>query len=121
MSRWILSTHEAAGCEVPLSNLAASILNDAADAAIAELDEIHRHVIDRTFIENGVRWIIDYKTLRIDQTLMDNDLEAHLEAKAATYQPQLERYAALYAHEAERGITIRTAIFFPAHGKLITF
>ncbi|MBU3667320.1 MAG: DNA helicase [Rhodocyclaceae bacterium] len=121
MSRWILSTHEAAGCEVPLSNLAASILNDAADATIAELDEIHRHVIDRTFIENGVRWIIDYKTLRIDQTLMDNDLEAHLEAKAATYQPQLERYAALYAHEAERGITIRTAIFFPAHGKLITF
>jgi ATP-dependent exoDNAse (exonuclease V) beta subunit len=121
VSRWILGAHEAAGCEVPLSNLAASTFNDEADQATALPDDIDRHVIDRTFIENGIRWIIDYKTLRSDATLAGNALEAHLEAKAATYRPQLERYAALYAHEAEQGITIRTAIFFPAHGKLVTF
>lgn len=119
-SRWILGAHEAAGCEVPLSNLAASMRNDEPDQALAEADEIHRHVIDRTFIEDGIRWIIDYKTIRHDAALTGTALIAHLEAKAATYRPQLERYAALYAHEAEQGIAIRTAIFFPAHGKLIT-
>lgn len=111
-SRWILDTHEAAACEVPLSDL-------APDAAGAESEDIRRHVIDRTFIEQGVRWIIDYKTLRNDAELSGSALESHLAAKAESYRAQLARYAALYAHEAAQGLTLRTAIFFPAHGKLI--
>jgi len=39
-----------------------------------------------------------------------------LQEKAAAYKDQLERYAALFATE---GLPIRTAIFFPAHGKLV--
>ena len=116
-SRWILSPHDAAGCEVPLSDLAPDPEGTEPDSS----GEIRRHVIDRTFIDNGVRWIIDYKTLRNDPTLTESALDAHLTAKAESYRPQLERYAALYAHEAQQGIRIRTAIFFPAHGKLIPF
>lgn len=110
-SRWILSPHESAGCEVPLSSIV-SPTNVHAD----EASGFQHHVIDRTFISEGARWIIDYKTLRLAP---ESDIEAMLQAKAESYRPQLERYAALYAHEAERGIAIRTAIFFPAHDKLI--
>ncbi len=110
--RWILGAHEAAACEVPLSDL-------APEAESANSDDIRRHVIDRTFIDKGVRWIIDYKTLRDSSDLSGNTLESYLVAKAEGYRAQLTRYAALFAHEAAQGLTLRTAIFFPAHGKLI--
>ena len=101
--RWILGPREAASCEVPMS----SLHPDTPDA-------FSHHVIDRTFIEAGTRWIIDYKTLRtVDEGAAP---DAVLQEKAAAYKAQLERYAALFATE---GLPIRTAIFFPAHGKLV--
>jgi ATP-dependent exoDNAse (exonuclease V) beta subunit len=101
--RWILGPREAADCEVPMS----SLHPDTPDA-------FSHHVIDRTFTDAGTRWIIDYKTLRtIDQGTVS---ERVLQDKAKSYQPQLERYAALF--EAE-GLPVRTAIFFPAHGTLV--
>lgn len=112
VGRWILGPREAADCEVPLSSLDDTVPTDN------PVRPVRRHVIDRTFIDAGARWIIDYKTLR----LADGDaasLEAVLEAKAESYRPQLARYAGLYAHEAAQGLIIRTAIFFPTHGKLI--
>ena len=115
VSRWILGPREQAGCEVPLSSLTG--LANATDGRDSDAEtDPQRHVIDRTFLENGTRWIIDYKTMRHHDTA---ELAAPLESKANSYRPQLARYAALYAHEANTGITIRTAIFFPAHGKLI--
>ena len=117
VSRWILGPHEAAGCEVSLSSLAID-----SNSNMDEPPDFQRHVIDRTFIDNGARWIIDYKTLRLDNSQdLDNtqDLDAALRIKAESYRPQLKRYAALYAHESAQGLQIRTAIFFPAHGKLI--
>lgn len=111
VSRWILGPHDDAGCEVPLNSL-----TNATEAHETSAANFQRHVIDRTFIDNGTRWIIDYKTLRIDNP---QDLNAVLQAKAESYRPQLQRYAALYAHEIAQGLQIRTAIFFPAHGKLI--
>ena len=72
------------------------------------------HVIDRTFIYAGERWIIDYKTHRANGP---EALSEHvLQNMATSHKPQLERYAALFASE---GLKIRTAIFFPSHGKLI--
>ena len=122
VSQWVLAAHEAAGCEVPLSSRLQSTPTDdtpsnTAHAAGEPLAQ--RHVIDRTFIENGIRWIIDYKTLHTDPALTGEALEAHLNDKAASYRPQLERYAALYAHEEARGLRVRMAVFFPAHGKLV--
>jgi ATP-dependent exoDNAse (exonuclease V) beta subunit len=54
-----------------------------------------RHVIDRTFIENGVRWIIDYKTGAPGQARV-----------------QLERYAR--AMHALHPMPLRLGIYLPA-------
>ena len=101
--RWLLGPQEAAGCEVPMSSLQPDMP-----------ENFDHHVIDRTFINAGERWIIDYKTLRIVES--DATIEQQLKSKALSYQPQLDRYAALFAKE---GLPIRTAIFFPTHGTLI--
>jgi ATP-dependent exoDNAse (exonuclease V) beta subunit len=101
--RWLLGPHEAAGCEVPMSSLQPD-----------DPDRFSHHVIDRTFIHAGERWVIDYKTLGLIES--QESIEQRLQSKALTYQPQLERYAALFANE---GLNVRTAIFFPTHGKLI--
>jgi ATP-dependent exoDNAse (exonuclease V) beta subunit len=101
--QWLLGPREAAGCEVPMSSLHADLP-----------ESFSHHVIDRTFIDAGDRWIIDYKTMRIAES--DTPIEQQLRAKAEAYKPQLQRYAALFAKE---GLNIRTAIFFPTHGTLI--
>ena len=69
-------------------------------------------VVDRTFVEEGVRWIVDYKTARVEADL---DRQA-LQQVAERYRPQLERYAALFAHE---GLPIRKAVYFLAAGELV--
>jgi ATP-dependent exoDNAse (exonuclease V) beta subunit len=74
--------------------------------------EVNKKVIDRTFIEHDVRWIIDYKTMAIDP---DAD-ESALKVLAAQYKTQLDGYAQLFIHE---GLPIQTAIFFVSIGKLV--
>lgn len=101
--RWLLGPQEAAGCEVPMSSLQAN-----------GPESFCHHVIDRTFIHAGERWVIDYKTLQLAPS--DEPIEHRLKNKAQTYKAQLERYAALFVGE---GLNIRTAIFFPTHGTLI--
>ncbi|MCC6587871.1 MAG: UvrD-helicase domain-containing protein [Bryobacterales bacterium] len=55
----------------------------------------NRHVIDRTFIEDGTRWIIDYKT-----------------GSGLGYREQLERYGRiLFTMEA---LPVRLGVYFPA-------
>ena len=66
------------------------------------------HVIDRIFVADGCRWIIDYKTARLP--------EAELPQRAASYRPQLERYARLFADDPQ---PVRAAIFFPMQGRLV--
>jgi len=69
---------------------------------------VSRRVVDRSFVEAGSRWIIDYKTARVAGGA--EEFAAHAER----YRPQLEAYAALYAGE---GLPLRLAVFFvdPAH------
>ncbi|MFA7268356.1 MAG: UvrD-helicase domain-containing protein [Sterolibacterium sp.] len=69
------------------------------------------HVVDRSFIEDGQRWIIDYKTVEVDS---DND--AVLSAHAERYRDQLERYARLFADE---DLPLRLGVFYVAHGRLV--
>ena len=99
--RWLLAPRAAAACEVAMSSQPSEVTQ-----------AFQHHVIDRLFIDEDVRWIVDYKTLHGDQHIT----EEVLRTKAFSYQPQLARYAALFANDA---IETRTAIFFPAHGKLI--
>ena len=62
-------------------------------------------IIDRTFIDDGTRWIVDYKT-----SMIPDDRDLPLVEKALNHQPQLIRYAELF--EAVDPTPIRAAIFF---------
>ena len=64
-------------------------------------------VLDRTFVENGTRWIIDYKT----SSHGGGDLDGFLENEAGRYQDQLLRYREALALTESR--PIRTALYFP--------
>ena len=87
--RWILQARPAAYCELALTQFAEAALSN--------------HIIDRTFIEDGVRWIIDYKTGAHE----GGDGDAFIAAKRLEYAPQLARYAALFPGE-----TVRQALYF---------
>jgi ATP-dependent helicase/nuclease subunit A len=65
-------------------------------------------VLDRTFIDqDGVRWIVDYKT----GVHEGGDLDVFLDREGERYQRQLERYAALLARVESR--PIRLGLYFP--------
>lgn len=68
-------------------------------------------IVDRCFIDNGVRWIIDYKSTRLAG---DVDTGKLLQA-AEKFEPQLAAYAELFAAE---GLPLRKAIYFMDIGKL---
>jgi ATP-dependent exoDNAse (exonuclease V) beta subunit len=91
---WVLANHPEAAAEQAWSS---------ADGEIAL-----NHVIDRVFVADGCRWIIDYKTVR----LPDGELQQH----AASYRIQIDRYAGLFA---DSSLPLRLAIFFPIQGRLV--
>ena len=93
--QWVLKNHSQAVSELSLMQ--------ATEA------EVKKHVIDRTFIENDTRWIVDYKL---------TNLEAGLELRQAAEQhrPQLTRYASLFVSE---GLPIKTAVLFLSTGQLV--
>jgi hypothetical protein len=91
--RWVLKSREGSAAELALVKVSRG------DTPV--------NIVDRTFVEDGVRWIIDYKT-----GTPSGDLAAHAEH----HREQLERYADLFRDE---GRPIRTCIFYVALGKLI--
>jgi ATP-dependent helicase/nuclease subunit A len=96
--RWVLRPRDDAHAELAL--------------ATAETDKIATHVMDRTFVEDGERWIVDYKSAWLGETADNTALTAFAEQ----YRAQLERYAGLFAEE---GMPVRKAVFFLAHGQLV--
>ena len=62
-------------------------------------------IVDRSFIDERIRWVIDYKTSKIPD---DEDLDLNL--KAQQYQAQLLLYAKIF-QELE-GKPVRAAIYF---------
>jgi ATP-dependent exoDNAse (exonuclease V) beta subunit len=91
--KWILEPREESHCEYAIT---------------AVLDGQARNmVLDRTFIENGTRWIIDYKT----SSHSGGDLEGFLKNEAKRYREQLQRYKTAVAITETR--PIRTALYFP--------
>ncbi|MDO8962266.1 MAG: UvrD-helicase domain-containing protein [Methylophilus sp.] len=75
--------------------------------------QVSKKIIDRTFVENGTRWIVDYKTTTIS---VEAD-ETMLKLFAEQFRAQLEGYAQLFANER---LPIQKAILFVSLGKLIT-
>lgn len=66
-----------------------------------------RSRIDRTFVADNIRWIIDFKT----STHKGGGLAAFLENEKTRYRDQLERYARVVALTESR--PIRLGLYFP--------
>jgi ATP-dependent helicase/nuclease subunit A len=95
--RWVLDRHADAASELAIAGLM--------DGKLSEV------VIDRTFIdEDGVRWIVDYKTSTHEGASLENFLEQERER----YREQLERYARLMVQRDHR--PIRLGLYFPLLG-----
>jgi ATP-dependent helicase/nuclease subunit A len=91
--QWVLQAHDQAASELAIEQLAES-----------------KKVIDRTFIADGVRWIIDYKSMPVSS-------QQDLNALAAQFKLQLAAYAQLFQQQS---LPIKTAILFLSAGKLVT-
>jgi ATP-dependent exoDNAse (exonuclease V) beta subunit len=105
--RWVLAAREGAAAE-----LAVTMAEAGADGG-----RISTQVVDRTFVEGGVRWIIDYKTAEAAEKLGAGEAAREaLAAHAERYRPQLQRYARLFAGE---GLQVRLGIFYAAAGRLV--
>lgn len=94
--RWVLKLREQAASEYAI--------------ATADGQHVTQHVIDRTFVENGERWVIDYKSAKLAEILPEST------SFAERYRPQLERYAQLFKGEH---LPVRKAVFFLASGRLV--
>jgi ATP-dependent exoDNAse (exonuclease V) beta subunit len=96
--QWVLEPHEAADAELALMSFAS--------------DEAGNYIVDRTFIDDGVRWVVDYKTT----ALPANASAEVLQVAAQIHRRQLETYAGLFAHE---GLPVQSAVFFMHIGRLV--
>jgi ATP-dependent exoDNAse (exonuclease V) beta subunit len=96
--QWVLQSREGAAVELALMKLTG--------------EGVKKHIVDRTFIDNGTRWIIDYKTTELSH---DASTEV-LQSAAESHRKQMESYAALFEDE---GLPLKCAIFFMHIGKLV--
>jgi ATP-dependent helicase/nuclease subunit A len=90
--QWILTPHAGARSEYAVTGLVDG--------------EIVRGTVDRTFVENGVRWIIDFKTSAHE----GGSLRAFLDEQQRRYRGQMERYARILAPLGE---PVRLGLYFP--------
>lgn len=96
--QWVLKRRELASYEYTLAR--------------AEEDTVSTHIMDRTFVEDGVRWVIDYKSTRFPADISEPELQNQAELHA----DQLQRYARLFAHE---GLPVKAAVLFLSVGRLV--
>jgi ATP-dependent exoDNAse (exonuclease V) beta subunit len=96
---WVLQNHAEAASELSLMQ--------------PEGEGVKNHVIDRTFIINGTRWVVDYKLTHLDENFND---AGDLNVAAEQHRPQLERYASLFSNQ---GHIVKKAVLFLNFGKLI--
>ena len=90
---WILHKHQESGCELAVT-------------AVIENQPVNL-VLDRTFVDAGIRWVIDYKT----STHSGGDLEGFLENEVKRYRAQLAKYRKALSITEKR--PIKTALYFP--------
>jgi ATP-dependent exoDNAse (exonuclease V) beta subunit len=92
--RWILANRPGAACEYSLCG-----------TVEAEIVTVR---VDRTFVDDdGIRWIVDYKTSSHEGA----GLEAFLNNERERYRGQLELYRRIFAALERR--PVRAALYFP--------
>ncbi len=93
--RWLMQPHAGARSEYPVTGLREGV-------------PVHA-VIDRTFVdEEGVRWIVDFKT----GSHVGGDKEAFLDREQERYRGQLEGYAEIMAR-LDPGRPVKLGLYFP--------
>ncbi len=97
---WVLSPHEDAKNEFALT--------------FTKEGTIETRILDRTFVENGIRWIIDYKS-GIHE---GGDLEAFLKNEVDRHRPQLEAYEKALRKFGETR-PVKKAIYHPLYQRLL--
>lgn len=104
--RWALNpNHAESATELALSSFGLAF-EEAGDIEVADSVETfgatQHHIVDRTFVdEQGVRWIIDYKTSYWhDQMSVTRD--DFVQSKVDEYRSQLERYGKLFSQIEQR-------------------
>jgi ATP-dependent exoDNAse (exonuclease V) beta subunit len=91
--RFVLGAHDEARSELTLT--------------LRGGDALEHVRLDRTFVADGERWIVDFKTSRHE----GGDRAAFLDSEVERYRPQLDRYAAALAAIERR--SVRVALYFP--------
>ncbi len=91
--RWILSRHEQDEREYALT--------------ISTGVGVRRFILDRTFVEDGRRWIVDYKT----STHAGGGLDLFLDNEQERYRSKMEAYA--HAMQAREERPIFLGLYFP--------
>lgn len=97
--RWILGQHQDAHSEWSISH------NDN--------DQIKHLIIDRSFIADGIRWIIDFKT----SVAHDRDEISFLQHEKQQYQSQLQTYANALTSISDTPIHV--GLYFPLLSKFV--
>ena len=90
--RWILAPHEDSHTEFAVTG----VVNG----------EVVRGLVDRTFVDQGIRWIIDFKTSAHE----GGNLEAFLNEQQRRYSDQMQRYASILA---ALGNPVKVGLYFP--------
>ncbi|OEU71360.1 MAG: hypothetical protein BA864_04995 [Desulfuromonadales bacterium C00003093] len=93
--KWLLSPHAEHDCELPLTGVVAG--------------ELIHAVIDRTFVADGRRWIVDYKT---SSPKAGETEAAFLQREREHYRRQMSTYLQLMNNYDQR-YPVRTALYFP--------
>ncbi|GIX30550.1 MAG: nuclease/helicase [Porticoccaceae bacterium] len=94
--RWLLDPGHAEGaCELALAH--------------REGERVQLSVVDRTFVADGVRWVVDYKSTL---PAPGEDPAAFAAREAARHLPQLARYRAILTRR-DPSLPVRTALYFP--------
>ena len=97
--QWILADHKQAQCEVALGYYR------------ADSHEAGTSVIDRTFISEGTRWIVDYKFTSPNEGEKIEEFEAR---QVNSYRKQLSHYVRLYEDLGSEPVS--SALYFPKIG-----
>lgn len=101
--RWLLnSDHVQSACELSLMQ--------------KNRQDIKESVIDRTFVDNGVRWIVDYKSSEAERGCT---LDEFIEQQKKTYQSQLQGYKTLLS--ATENLPVKTALYLLSYGYLVEY
>jgi len=76
--------------------------------------DVKESIIDRTFVENGIRWIVDYKS---SEPTAGESPEDFFARESIAYRAQLLRYKNLLM--SNETLPIKIALYFVAFGKLL--